>query len=80
MYLYLNLREKVYLTPALVRAPQGDSQWSLKMVEIPTSLVSPQSIVTEAVPTYCWQFPLRSAAEIASKWRFYQFFVFGNNL
>ena len=30
----------------------------------------------------CWQFPLRSAAEIASKWRFYLgfFYVFGNNL
>ena len=25
----------------------------------------------------CWQFPLRSAAEMASKWRFYRFFVLG---
>ena len=28
----------------------------------------------------CWQLPLRSAAEFASKWRFYRFSVFGNNL
>ena len=24
----------------------------------------------------CWQFPLRSAAEIASKWRFFLFFIY----
>ena len=40
MYLYLYVIEN------------GDSQWSLKMVEIPAGLVSLQSIVTEAIPTY----------------------------
>ena len=28
----------------------------------------------------CWQFPLRSAAEIASKWRFYLFFLITSEL
>ena len=34
------------------KAVQGDCQWPLKMIEIPTGHVSPQSIATEAVPTH----------------------------
>ena len=35
-----------------IRAVQGDCQWLLSKLEIPTSLVSPESIMTEAIPTY----------------------------
>ena len=42
----------VFLHSPYGRQLQGDCQWPLKIVEIPTVHVSPQSIVTEAVPTY----------------------------
>ena len=35
-----------------VRAMQEDCQWLWKMVEIPTGHASPESIATEAIPTY----------------------------
>ena len=33
-------------------AVQGNCEWPLKMVEIAISHVSPESIATEAIPTY----------------------------
>ena len=36
----------------MFRAVQGDCQWPLEMVEISTSHISPQSIVTGAIPSY----------------------------
>ena len=33
-------------------AVQGDCQWPLKTVKIPTGHMSPQSIAPEAIPTY----------------------------
>ena len=35
-----------------IRALQGDCQWPLKNVEIPTSHVSPEGTATEALPNY----------------------------
>ena len=37
-----------------VRAVQGDCQWLLKTVEIPSGHARQHSIATEAIPTYIW--------------------------